>query len=267
MKKKIGLIGVGNMGTAILDGVLEQKLLSPQQCFVFDKFEDKAKSYARKRKVKRATSLQDLAGKTDILLLAIKPQDLPALAEEIKPSLRARHAGMSILAGVTLKNLKKHFGRMPWVRVMPNLGAQVGESMTALTGPKGSTLNLSNKIFSACGKTVVLKENFFDLVTAMSGSGPAYFFLLMELITEHGQKSGLKPEEAKLLAVQTALGASLLAAGSEFSPGELRSQVTSKGGTTAAALSVFQDQKIRQTVQKALRAAEKRGAQLSALIS
>ncbi len=264
IKEKVGLIGVGNMGTAILEGLLKKKLIAGTQVAVYDKITEKASAFAKKWKAVQASSNQDLVKKSECVILAVKPQDLVQTANEITGVWKKKHVLISILAGTPVASLRKATGLVPKIiRAMPNLGAKVGESITAITGQDSSALQAAETIFSGCGKVLRLEEKHFDLVTALSGSGPAYFFLLMEMLAEEGMRGGLSREQARLLAVQTALGAGLLAQGAAESPAELRAMVTSKGGTTEAALNVLEKGKIRKIFSEAIAAAHRRGAELS----
>lgn len=271
-KPKVGLIGVGNMGTAIIEGLLKKGEIKPDDIFIYDKFKDKAAAFAVKTRVKLESSVQKVIEKSNLIILAIKPQDLGELSKELKvPNLDAGVEGfkciISILAGIPISKIKENIKGESFrvVRAMPNLGAVVGSSVTALAAESANAIALSKFVFSGCGETVALEEKYFDLVTAISGSGPAYFFLLMELLVKEGVKNGLKESDAQLLAVQTALGAAKLAAealGKE-TPAELRARVTSKGGTTAAALEVFEKHKIADIVSEAVTAAVNRGKELA----
>ena len=152
---------------------------------------------------------------------------------------------------------------MRLLRAMPNLGAQVGESVTAICSTNQNALKAAQALFLACGQVVKLDEKFFDVVTAVSGSGPAYFFLMMELLADFARLNGMGEKEARALAVQTALGAGRLASTSLESPAVLRERVTSKKGTTDAALSVLKYRKFKKIFFEALTAAVKRSQQLS----
>lgn len=264
IKKKIGLIGVGNMGTAILEGLLKKKLIAGSQTVVYDKITEKAAAFTKRWKAVRASSNGELVKKSDIVILAVKPQDLQHTAQEMAGVWKKKQVLISILAGMPLAQLRKAAGPVPkLIRAMPNLGAKAGESITAITGPDKSALAAAESIFSGCGKVLRLEEKHFDLVTALSGSGPAYFFLLMEMLAEEGVKRGLSREQARLLAVQTGVGAGLLAQSALESPAELRVMVTSKGGTTEAALKVMEESSIRKIFSEAIAAAHRRGAELS----
>ena len=264
IKENVGLIGVGNMGTAILEGLIKKKLIAGPQIIVYDKITEKAGAFAKRWKAVRATSNKELSKKSGIILLAVKPQDLVSTAAEISDIWEKGHILISILAGMPIVRIRRVVGDIPHiVRAMPNLGAKVGQSMTAITGGSEKALALAGRIFSGCGKVLELEEKHFDLVTALSGSGPAYFFLLMEMLAEEGVKRGLSQKDAQLLAVQTAVGAGLLAQSASESPAELRARVTSKGGTTEAALNVLEKGNIRQIFSEAIAAAHRRGQQLS----
>ncbi len=263
LNQRIGIIGSGNMGGAILVGLLKTKLVSPSQVAVYDKILPKAREFARRYRVKLEKGNRAVVDRSDVVVLAVKPQDLFEAASEFRRAFTPRHLLITILAGTPVAKVRQAVGPKPKiVRAMPNLGAQVGEAITALTGDP-SSVRLAETIFSGCGKTVRLPERYFDLVTAISGSGPAYFFLLMELLAKEGRAHGLTEKAARELAVQTAVGAGLLAKHSEFPPAELRKRVTSKGGTTEAALRVFEKEGLSEIVSKGLRAALRRGRELS----
>ncbi len=262
--RKIGLIGVGNMGAAILEGLLSKGLAEPSRVWVFDKITEKARDFSKQWNVRAADSNAELARSTEALILAVKPQDFPNTALEIKDVLASGQGVISILAGTPIEKIAEALGPKPAVvRAMPNLGAKVGQSVTALAGKNPEMLELAKDIFSGCGEALILDEKHFDLVTALSGSGPAYFFLLMEMMAAEGVSGGLSPEEARLLAVQTALGAGLLAQASSETPEALRKRVTSKGGTTEAALGVMEAAKIRGIFHEAIQAARNRGRELA----
>lgn len=266
IKETIGLIGVGNMGTAIIEGLLVKRLARPSQIFLFDKLPEKVRTFRAKYKCCRASNARDLVRRSQLIILAIKPQDLPELGRELAGVFQASQVLVSILAGTPIRKIRKVVGPGPKIiRAMPNLGARVGEAITALTtaDASGQAMLTAIKIFSGCGKTVVLAERYFDLVTALSGSGPAYFFLLMELLEREGIRKGLSTADARLLAVQTSLGAARLAAVLSQGPATLRQMVTSKGGTTEAALKVLEKKKFSDIFHTALEAALKRGRILS----
>ncbi len=264
MKKiKLGLIGVGNMGASILEGVLARRLITPLNIWVYDKAADKVHSFVRRHRVRRASSAEELLKKTDIVLLAMKPQDFENFALEHQSDFRSRQGVISILAGMTTERIAKALGKnVTIVRAMPNLGAKVGQSMTVICGKNKTMLSFAKTLFNGCGKVMMLPEKMLDIVTAISGSGPAYFFNLMELLADFGVKQGLSAGVAEVLAVQTGLGAVLLARSSGESCAELRRRVTSKKGTTEAALKTLQRGEFKKVFQQALRAAMNRSREL-----
>jgi len=261
--KRIGVVGVGNMGASILEGVLARRLTTPSRVWVYDKAVDKAQSFVKRHHVGKVSSVAELLAKTDVILLAMKPQDFAGFALEHRSSFKKGQGVISILAGMTTEKIAKALGKnVTIVRAMPNLGAKVGQSMTVVCGKNKAALSFAGRLFAGCGEVVTLPEKRLDLVTAVSGSGPAYFFHLMELLTDFGVKQGLSPKVAEVLSVQTALGAVLLAKNSEESCGELRQRVTSKKGTTEAALKTLQRGHFGKIFQRALAAAMKRSCEL-----
>lgn len=263
MNKRIGLVGTGNMGTSILEGVLRERIAIPGKIWVYDKIAGKARLFARRTGVQQAASAGELFRRSEVVLLAMKPQDFPAFATENRDFLGKRHCLVSILAGVSTAGILRAFKKkISVIRAMPNLGAKVGESMTVVCGRDPQSLSCAEKLFSGCGKVLRLSEQQLDLVTAISGSGPAYFFYLMELLEDFGVKHGLPRAVAAALAVQTGVGAALLARGTAVPCGVLRRQVTSKKGTTEAALKVLERKKFGGIFQQGLSAAMMRSRAL-----
>ncbi|MFZ5802979.1 MAG: pyrroline-5-carboxylate reductase [Candidatus Omnitrophota bacterium] len=261
-KKRIGFIGFGNMGQAICRGILDCAVASPSSVCVFDKVRAKAGSFAKATGVRVGRSAEEVVKRSEVLVLAVKPQDLAGISG-VLAGLRPAQLLLSILAGTTLAALKKQTGgHNRIVRAMPNLGAQVGKGVTVLTGDRRS-LTVARMIFAGCGATTVLPEKYFDTVTAISGSGPAYFFLLMELLTQVGREAGIPAKDAEMLAKRTALGASVLAARSDEAPSVLRERVTSKKGTTEAALRHLKGRAFGAIFKQAVRQAARRSRQMS----
>jgi pyrroline-5-carboxylate reductase len=251
------------MGTAILAGLIRHRIMSPGRIFVHDVVRDKARRTARKYGVRLAANPEEIARQSGIVILAFKPQDLKAAAPDLAAALTPRHLVITILAGVKISRVRKSLGGRPAVvRAMPNLGAVVGEAVTALTGPRGPHLAAAKAIFSGCGQVLVLPESKFDLVTALSGSGPAYFFYLMELLIREGMARKLSKDEAETLIRQTAKGAAVLANGAGEPPASLRARVTSKGGTTEAALKTLARGGFPRLFSRAIGAAVRRAREL-----
>ena len=264
LNKTIGLIGCGNMGSAILMGLLRNQISRGSQIFVYDSIRSKMKSLSRICRANTAQSNRDLVRQAQVILLAVKPQDIEPVAREVQAYLRSSQTVISILAGTPIQKIRRIFGnRAAIVRAMPNLGAQVGEAVTVVTSSSRLALTCAETIFSGCGKVVRLSEKYFDLVTAVSGSGPAYFFLIMELLARAARSGGLSEKAARLLVVQTAVGAAKLAQGSPYLPGELRKMVTSKKGTTEAAIKFLFQKQFPKIFSTAIDRAIRRACELS----
>jgi len=265
IKKKIAFIGCGNMGKALLNGVATKRLFSNKAITVSDKRDSILKSIKKSYKVDTASSNIEAAKKGDIIILAVKPQDIVSVLKEISDYIESKLI-ISIAAGVTTSLIKLKSASKRVIRVMPNMPALVGHGVTAISYAKGATssdISTAKKIFDTVGVTVTVKEKDIDAVTAVSGSGPAYFFMLMENMISSASSLGLKKQIAKELVIQTALGASVLQNCTSQDPAALRRQVTSKGGTTEAALKVFLKRGFEKTVKSALVAAHKRSKELS----
>ena len=266
----IGFIGGGNMAEALIKGITAAKVYEPQNVFVSDVRADRVKLLAEKYNVVGVESNGELATKVDILLLSVKPQNMTEALQSIKDAVRKETLVISIAAGIKVANIAAVLGDIAIVRVMPNTPALIGEGATALFANDKAKpmLKQAESIFSSVGKAVILEtEDLLDAVTAVSGSGPAYYFLLTEEMIKSAIELGLPDDVAKELVLQTAKGAALLAVEAERqgqSPAVLRRKVTSPGGTTEAALKVFADGKFSQLLRAALTSARDRSRELSA---
>ncbi|MFA5292613.1 MAG: pyrroline-5-carboxylate reductase [Phycisphaerae bacterium] len=266
---KIGFIGAGNMAEAIIKGIIDAKFYKSKDIIISDIRPERIKFLCKKYKVSSAADNCKLTKAVDVLVLSTKPQNIREVLEEIKASVSKKLLIVSIAAGVTTKKIQKVLGNVSVVRVMPNTPALIGAGAAAIYATKNAKAKVKSvvQIFSAVGLAVVVNdEKLIDAVTAVSGSGPAYFFLLMEEMIKTAGKLGLKKELAEKLVLQTAKGAGLLAVEAlknGQSPDILRKNVTSPGGTTEAALKVFAKRKFEKTVLDALRSAAKRSRELS----
>lgn len=265
---RLACIGGGNMARALLGGWLRQGW-SADRITVSEPLADSRAALAREFGVQVAADNAAAAAKADVLLLAVKPQVLRAVCTALAPVLAGRPPlVVSIAAGVRVAAIAEWLGgQVPVVRCMPNTPALVGEGITALYA--GGEVDAAQRAFTgqllaAVGETVWIDaETQLDAVTAVSGSGPAYFFLLMEALLDGAIAQGLEPSIARRLVLKTAAGAASLALASEEAPGVLRQRVTSPGGTTQAALEVFEAGGLRATALAAVAAATRRGAELS----
>lgn len=267
--KTIGFIGGGNMAQALIEGILKANLFSPDRVWVSDVRSERLAELRQKYGVGTSRDNTEVVRKVEIVVLSVKPQMMAPVLEGIAASVRKDAVVISIAAGITTESIKKKLGDVQVIRVMPNTPALVGAGASGIYagGVSPESAEAAVKIFSSVGKAVIIdREELIDTVTAVSGSGPAYFFLLMEEMIRAGVEQGLNEKAVIELVLQTAKGAALLAEAAQMSgegPTELREKVTSPGGTTEAAINVFQTRGFETIVSKALQAARDRGRQLS----
>lgn len=269
MKQQIlGFIGAGNMASSLIGGLVADGYPA-DQIWVSDIHEDALTALVERHGVHVSTRNAIVAEHAQILVLAVKPQVLRAVVEELAPIIQARQPlVVSIAAGIAAGSIETWAGgSAAVVRCMPNTPALVRTAATGLyANPRAGDEQRSQAeaILRAVGLTVwVDEERLLEAVTALSGSGPAYFFLFMEAMEEAGVALGLDAETARLLGQQTALGAGRIAIESDESPAVLRRRVTSPGGTTERAIATFEAGGLRELVAKAMQAAAQRAAELS----
>ncbi len=266
----VAFIGGGNMANALVSGLLAQHCPSSQLHIV--EVSDPLRKTWSERGMSTSASPDAHLGDQQVWIFAVKPQQMKEVVLQCKPWMTPDTLVISIAAGISIASLAKWLGSpdAPFnniVRCMPNTPALVGAGVTGLAAP--SVLSAENKmratnLLSAVGQTVWVKDDVaIDAVTALSGSGPAYVFLFLEALIQGGEALGLTSDQAKELAMATLVGATKLAADSPETLSTLRERVTSKGGTTAAALSVFQDSHFVDIVGRAMNAADRRAAELS----
>lgn len=252
------------MGGAILGGLISSGAVKRDAAVGFDN--DPAKCAVARKKYAIAISGVEALAHCDIVILAVKPQNMEGVLEEIS-LYGGDRLYISIAAGITTARIEKTLGARPRViRVMPNTPALVGEGISALCKGRYASakdLKAADEIFSGVGETVNISEKYFDLVTAVSGSGPAYFFYLKEALIGAALRLGMDRATARKLVSKTALGAARLLMESGSDPEDLRRRVTSKGGTTEQAIKVFERSGMKKIVEKAVMAAAKRSRQLS----
>lgn len=260
--KKITIIGVGNMGKAIAAGLLKQKAVLPRDLMLSSHRLLDMKEF-KKMGVSVTTDNKVAARNSGVVVLAVKPLALAAVLMEIRSVINKGQVIVSVAAGVTINTVKKAIGRnQPVVRVMPNLGAQVGESMSVWTKSKEVTsrqTRMIKRILKAIGQEYYVRnEKVIDKITVISGSGPAYVFYLAELLEVASLKLGLHKELARLLSRQTLIGSVEILKDSKKQFQMLRKEVTSKGGTTEAAFEVIDKSEFEKIFTKAIRAAYKK---------
>lgn len=265
MDNFVGIVGVGNMGEALLASLIKSGQPA-SQIYITDKREDHATSIAAKYGV-ASKSMEEIGSGCKIILIVVKPQDLATTLESLKPSLPERALIVSFVAGKTIGGIESILGgNHSVVRVMPNTPTLIGKGMAAVSlGSKstGACLATVFNFLGASGKVVEVEERLQDAVTATSGSGPAYFFAFVEAMVEGAKKLGLSEEVATELTVQTLIGAAGMLAESGKDAKTLRENVTSPNGTTYAALQSFEASNLTAIVAEAMNAAAKRSAELA----
>lgn len=267
--KTIGFIGAGNMAEAFIRGIVESGLYQVESIIAADVLPDRLEYLAGKYGIRVTADNIELVTKSQTVFLSVKPQNMDAALSGIAGKLRDDVLVISIAAGITTSFITARLGEIPVIRTMPNTPAMIGEGVTAIYNLNADPASLAEtlKLFEVVGKAVTLDdEGLIDAVTALSGSGPAYFFLLVEEMVNAAVKLGIPRDKALTLACGTAKGAGYLAAaglaeGEE--PEELRKKVTSKGGTTAAALAIFEELNFGESVYQAIKAARNRSVELS----
>ena len=266
--KKIGFIGGGNMATSLIKGLIASGH-SPQLIWVADVDKDKQQSLATTLGINTSASNEALVNESNVIVLAVKPQVLQSVAVSVGDLIEQNQSlVVSIAAGINQESLARWLGsQVAIVRCMPNTPALVLTGATALhsnANVNEEQRNLAENIMRAVGLAIwVDNEKELDAVTAVSGSGPAYFFLLMEAMEKTAIDLGLNQHTARLLVQQTALGAAKIALESQGSPEQLRVRVTSPGGTTQSAIETFQQGGFESLVVKALHAAYERSIEMS----
>ena len=262
----LAFIGGGNMARSLIGGLIAQGLPA-RQIIVSDPMEAQRQLLATQYGVRVTDSNAEAAVAAQIIVLAVKPQELRGVAQALASTLSHQPLIISVAAGIRASHLQTWLGGLPVVRTMPNRPALNGCGVTGLyasTQVPTTQRELASRIMGAVGKSVwVEQETLIDAVTAVSGSGPAYFFLLMELLEAAGVEQGLPAETARVLAIETAYGSGMMAREGSDSPAVLRQQVTSKGGTTEAALKVFEARGMQGIVSDAVKAAAERSAELA----
>ena len=261
----LGFIGAGNMAEAIFRGVVSSEVRSASSVTCYDVSEERRQVFADMGAA-AAASNREVAEGSGTVVLAVKPQTVPEVLPEITGLFAPPKLLISICAGVTTASLEEALGEgAPVVRVMPNTPLLVGKGMSALAAGRWAgqkELYRATRIFESVGRAVVVDESKMDAVTAVSGSGPAYFFYLVEAMTEAGVAEGLSVDEAAKLARATAEGAGALLEASDDAAEELRRRVTSPGGTTQAALEVMDERDVRESLVAAVRRAAERSREL-----
>ncbi len=264
---KIGVIGCGNMGEALIKGFIEKGGIRSTDIIVSDIDPEKIKHIVNSYNVAGTESNRKVAELSKIVILAVKPKDIEKTLEPIKNLFNKEKILISVIAGLKIERIKNMVGKnIPVVRVMPNTPALIGEGAIGISFDKSIDQDSRKKIeelFSSVGLVVTVDEKDMDAVTALSGSGPAYVFTFIDALAQGGVKCGLSYQEALDLAVQTVLGSAMLIKKTGEHPSVLRDKVTSPGGTTIYGLHEIEKGSLRSVIINAVEKAAERSKKLS----
>lgn len=265
-KQQIGIIGAGNMAEALIHGMITSTRFSSQSIWVNNRSNQERLAYLTKKYKIGATDKRSLVEQSDVVVLAMKPQDIFSVIEEIKAWMRSKQLYISIAAGIEMTALKKASGlELSLIRAMPNTSAKVLCSATAIAKGEnvtGEQMELARKIFSCVGTVREVAEEQMDVVTGLSGSGPAYVYSFLEAMIEGGHHLGLSQKESTELVLQTLRGAIEMMTATGMKPSELSQQICSPNGTTVAGLAVLNQNHFKESVMEAIKAATLRSKEL-----
>ncbi len=267
LNKNIALLGAGKMGGILLQAFLKQGLVRPEQLHATVRHLDRAAALGRQLGVTVTTANREAAKLSDVILLGVKPSQVPEVVREIAPELSAQKLLISFAASVQTRAMEQAAGcDMAVVRAMPNTPAAVGEGMTALCGGRFCTpdhMALAQRIFGTVGRTVVVDEKHMDAVTGLSGSGPAFLYIIIEALAEAGVNVGLPRDVATLLAAQTTLGSARMVIETGSHPALLKDAVTTPAGCTVDGILELEEGGLRVTLIKAVKRSTQRARELA----
>ncbi len=268
--RRIGIIGAGNMGEALISGLVHSRSAGPEQIICSDIRRDKLKSIKEIYGVATTGSNLEVVRGSDIVIYAVKPQIMASILKETADCLEMSKLVISIAAGVPLAAIESCLSKeLRVVRVMPNIPASVREGAAAIAAGKHALkedLKVAKAIFDSVGKSVIIEEELMDAITGLSGNGPAYIFLIVDALADAGVKMGLSREDALFLSAQTVLGAAKMLIETNEHPGRLKDMVTSPGGTAIAALHTLEQGGLRTTLINAVEAGTKRSKELGEMM-
>lgn len=261
---KLGMIGGGAMGSALINGIIKTGVITPENLFLVEIDPVKREALQKNLGIKVKNTLSELAKECPNLVLAVKPAMISSVLQEIRPAIED-HLVISIAAGVTLATLESQLPKGRFVRVMPNILARIGQGVAAYAG--GQKINSADRekvetIFKCVGKVLPVGEHLMDVVTAVSGSGPAFVYYFMESLIDAGVMLGLSRPDAQVLVVETVLGSAEMLKQTLEHPAKLRNDVTSAGGTTAAGLFELEKGAFKGILMQAVRSATERSKEL-----
>jgi pyrroline-5-carboxylate reductase len=262
INQRIGFIGGGKMAEAIIAGMTKQK--PDLDVYVYDIDKDRVNVLKESYGVQESQTIGELAKVAHVLILAVKPQVLGKVLEDNQAHFTEEHLLISIAAGIGLASMESRVSEARIIRVMPNTPALIGQGASVLctTTAQESDKNLATEIFSSIGHAYWMEEKYFDAVTALSGSGPAYVYLFIEALIDAGVNQGLPRDVARKLALDTVIGSAMMVDVTGKHPGVLKDMVTSPGGTTIRAVETLEELGLRNAVIKAIASAAKRSREL-----
>jgi len=264
--KRLAVLGAGKMGGILLEAFLKHGLVTPAQVFATVRQTSSERRSISSAQITLGTDNRAAAKNADVILVCLKPLAVGAVLDEIRPELNEHKLVISIAAAVSTEYMEKRVGgNVPVLRAMPNTPSMVGEGITAICKGKHATaqhLELARKLFDSVGKTVVVDEKHMDAVTGLSGSGPAFLYIILESLAEGGVKMGLSRELATLLAAQTMLGAAKVVLETGHHPALLKDTVTTPAGCTIDGILELEEGKLRVTLIKAVVKASQRAKEL-----
>jgi pyrroline-5-carboxylate reductase len=265
--RAVAFLGGGRMGEALVSGLIRSGGRSPDDIVVTARREERARELAERHGVSSTLSNVEAVQRAKTLVLTVKPQDMEALLEQVADAVTPEHLVVSFAAGIRTSFVEKHLsGRVPVVRVMSNVAVLVDEAMSVVAAGANAEdkhLAVAEELLGYVGRVLRLKETHLDAITATSGSGPAYFFLLAEAMIEACILLGLSRDVATELIIQTMLGSAKMLRDTGKHPVELREMVTSPGGTTIAAIRHLEEAGVRAAFLNAIDAARQRSAELA----
>jgi pyrroline-5-carboxylate reductase len=270
--KVVGIIGTGNMGEVLIRGLLQSGNVNEKDIIASDANQERLNYISKAYGIRITHSNVELVENASIVIIAVKPQNIDDLLDELSTSSHEEHMFISIAAGVTTERLAgKMHHQSGIIRVMPNAPASVLAGIAALCPGRNVTpadLQRAVSIFECVGRTVVIKnESLMDVVTGLSGSGPAFVFLVIESLSDAGVQLGISRKEASLLAAQTVYGAAKMLLETGRHPSELKDIVATPGGTTFAGLKMLEKGNFRSTIMDAVEAATARSRELGTLLN
>jgi pyrroline-5-carboxylate reductase len=271
IERKLCFLGSGNMGEALVSGLVQSGSAKPENIICTDVREERLEELRGRYGVRTMSSNVEAVAASEVVIYAVKPQLMAEVLKETSDQLDMSKVVISIAAGVPLRAIESLLHKeLRLIRVMPNIAASVKESATALSAGKHARkedVELAMAIFNSVGRAVFLRENYLmDAITGLSGSGPAYIFIIVDALADAGVKMGLSRKDAQFLAAQTVLGAAKMLMETREHPGQLKDRVTSPGGTAIAGIHTLEKGGLRTTLINAVEAATQRSKELGEMM-